>query len=169
MTIWPHHFTGDLATFTIQGSSHSKFQGSEHQRFESLFGACNFFRRHVRNFTFSSAPLTGLLKKNARFVWSEKEESLIEEIKQKLLSSTPLGVPRSTGEMVIVTDASDLGGWHPPPMASSRSLTGSRRFFHPRHDQGWYDLPQLPIYLSIGPSWLLELEVVFDKITVLYL
>ena len=54
--------------------------------------------------------MTDLLKKNARFVWCEKEEALIEEIKSKLLSSTPLGVPRSTGEMVVVTDASDRGG-----------------------------------------------------------
>ena len=76
----------------------------------TFLGACNFFRRHVKAFTFSSAGLTDLLKKNARFVWTEKEESLIEEIKSKLLSSVPLGVPRSTGEMVVVTDASDRGG-----------------------------------------------------------
>jgi hypothetical protein len=80
----------------------------------AFLGACNFFRRHVKSFTFSSAGLTDLLKKNARFVWTEKEESLIEEIKSKLLSSTPLGVPRSTGEMVVVTAASDRGGGAAP-------------------------------------------------------
>ena len=76
----------------------------------AFLGDFNLFRRHVKSFTYSSAGLTDLLKKNARFLWSEKVEALIEEIKSKLLSSTPLGVPRSTGEMVVVTDASDRGG-----------------------------------------------------------
>ena len=29
----------------------------------SFVGACNFFRRHIHNFTYSSAPLTDLIKK----------------------------------------------------------------------------------------------------------
>ena len=31
-----------------------------------FLGAMNFYRRHVKNFTFSSAPLTELLKKNVK-------------------------------------------------------------------------------------------------------
>jgi hypothetical protein len=105
----------------------------------AFLGACNFFRRHVKSFTFSSAGLTDLLKKNARFVWTEKEESLIEEIKSKLLSSTPLGVPRSTGEMVVVTDASDRGGGgrHHFSVASPRPIPSAKGFFHKRDVQGW--------------------------------
>jgi hypothetical protein len=88
----------------------AKFKVRSLKDLRAFLGACNFFRRHVKSFTYSSAQLTDLLKKNARFVWSEKEEALIEEIKHKLLTATPLGVPRSTGEMVVVTDASDRGG-----------------------------------------------------------
>jgi hypothetical protein len=102
----------------------------------SFLGACNFFRRHVKNFTYSTASLTDLLKKNARFHWSSKEEALVSEIKQKLLTTTPLGVPRSSGEMVIVTDASDQGGggtllqWQamdPQQVPSSFSTQGMAR------------------------------------------
>ena len=32
------------------------------QDVRSFVGACNFFRRHIRNFTYSSAPLTDLMK-----------------------------------------------------------------------------------------------------------
>ena len=28
----------------------------------SFIGACNFYRRHIHNFTYSSAPLTNLIK-----------------------------------------------------------------------------------------------------------
>ena len=98
----------------------------------SFLGACNFFRRHIKNFTFSTAPLTDLLKKNARFVWSSKEESLIKEIKEKLLSTTPLGVPRASGEMIVITDASDQGGGDTPPVAIHRPITSSSIFCHPR-------------------------------------
>ena len=76
----------------------------------TFLGACNFYRRHVKNFTFSSAPLTELLKKNARFHWGPLEEAKLEEIKAKLLSVSSIGVPRSTGEIILVTDASDIGG-----------------------------------------------------------
>ena len=110
MNIWV------LMCFVDHGSLQKKVQAIAKFRVKNLkdlrafLGACNFFRRHVKSFTYSSAGLTDLLKKNARFVWSDKEEALIEEIKNKLLSSTPLGVPRSTGEMIVVTDASDRGG-----------------------------------------------------------
>ena len=96
--------------------SESKVQALQGFKVRSLkdlrqfLGACNFFRRHMKNFTFSSAPLTDLLKKNARFSWSDTHEALVEEIKKKLVSSTPLGVPRATGELILITDASDLGG-----------------------------------------------------------
>ena len=37
-------------------------------------GACNFSRRHIHNFTYSSAPLTDLIKKTTPWRWTAREE-----------------------------------------------------------------------------------------------
>ena len=37
-------------------------------------GACNFYRRHIHNFTYSSAPLTELIKKTTAWRWTAREE-----------------------------------------------------------------------------------------------
>ena len=76
----------------------------------SFVGACNFYRRHIHNFTYSSAPLTDLIKKTAPWRWTARDEECFQELKQKLASSNCLGVPRPKGEIVLMTDASDVGG-----------------------------------------------------------
>ena len=37
-------------------------------------GACNFYGRHIHNFTYSSAPLTDLIKKTTPWRWTAREE-----------------------------------------------------------------------------------------------
>ena len=76
----------------------------------SFLGAANFYRRHIRNFTFSSAPLTEKLKKDVPWSWGPVEKSAFEELRQKLASPNKLGVPHPNGEILMVTDASDIGG-----------------------------------------------------------
>jgi hypothetical protein len=49
----------------------------------SFLGAMNFYRRHCKNFTFSSAPLTELSKKNVKWTWGEEEQKAFEELKSK--------------------------------------------------------------------------------------
>ena len=84
----------------------------------SFVGACNFYRRHIHNFTYSSAPLTDLIKKATPWRWTSREEECFQELKKKIASSNCLGVPRPKGEIVLITDASDVGGgWYDLPMA----------------------------------------------------
>ena len=40
----------------------------------SFVGACNFYRRHIHNFTYSSAPLTDQIKKTTPWRWTSREE-----------------------------------------------------------------------------------------------
>ena len=77
---------------------------------QSFLGAANFYRRHVTNFTYSSAPLTDLIKKSSEWRWGEREQQSFEELKSKLAACTLLGVPKAQGEIVLITDASDVGG-----------------------------------------------------------
>ena len=76
----------------------------------SFVGACNFYRRHIHNFTYSSAPLTDLIKKTTPSRWTAREEECFQELKKKIASSNCLGVPRPKGDIVLITDADDVGG-----------------------------------------------------------
>ena len=76
----------------------------------SFAGACNFYRRHMDNFTYSPAPLTDLIKKTTPCRWTAREEECFQELKKKIASFSCLGVPRPKGTLVLITAASDVGG-----------------------------------------------------------
>ena len=76
----------------------------------SFVGACNFYRRQIHNFTYSSVPLTDLIKKTTPWRCTAREEECFQVLKKKIASSNCLGVPRPKGEIVLITDASDVGG-----------------------------------------------------------
>ena len=59
----------------------------------SFIGACNFYRRHIHNFTYSSAPLPDLIKKTDPWRWTDKEEACFQELKRKYLPPTARGYP----------------------------------------------------------------------------
>ena len=44
----------------------------------SFVGACKFYRRHIHNFTYSSAPLTDLIKKTTPWRWTAREEECVQ-------------------------------------------------------------------------------------------
>ena len=83
----------------------------------SFVGACNFFRRHIHNFTYSPAPLTDLIKNTTPWRWTTRKEGGFQELKKKIASFNCLGLPRPKGEIVLTTDASDVGGRNELPMA----------------------------------------------------
>lgn len=76
----------------------------------SFLGACNFYRRHIKGFSHTSACLTDLTKKNAKWKWTDVEEKAFQELKKKLSDAKCLGVPRAKGEILLITDASKVGG-----------------------------------------------------------
>ena len=59
-----------------------------------FIGACNFYRRHIHNFKYSSASLTDFIKKTNSWQWTNKEEACFQELKQKISSANcPGGTP----------------------------------------------------------------------------
>ena len=76
----------------------------------SFIGACNFYRRHIKNFTYTSAILTDLIKKSTTWRWDPQEQQAFDELKDKVANANSLGVPRAQGEIILVTDASNVGG-----------------------------------------------------------
>ena len=75
----------------------------------SFLAACNFYRQHIHNFTYSSAPLTDLIKKSTPWRWTAREEECFQELKKKIASSNCLRVPRPKGWILLITYASDVG------------------------------------------------------------
>ena len=76
----------------------------------SFIGASNFYRRHIRNFAHTSAILTNLIKKSTTWRWGPQEHQAFDELKDKVANAKCLGVPRAQGEIILVRDASNMGG-----------------------------------------------------------
>ena len=76
----------------------------------SFIGACNFYRRHITNFTYTSANLTDLLKKSTTWRWGPQEQQAFDELRDKVANAKCLGLPRAQDEIILVTDASNVGG-----------------------------------------------------------
>ena len=80
------------------------------KRIRQFIGGCNFYRRHVRNFTESSAILTDLIKDNTPWKWTDEEKNKLEQLKGIICKAIPLGVPPPKGGIVFVSDNSNVGG-----------------------------------------------------------
>ena len=76
----------------------------------AFLGSCNFYRRHIRTFTYSSHLLTDLTRKTVPWTWTPEHEAQFQEIKDKLISLRLLGTPAPDGEFVVITDAYLVGG-----------------------------------------------------------
>ena len=76
----------------------------------SFIGGCNFYRPHIHKFTYSSAPLTGLIKNTNPWPWTDKEEACFVKLKKKVSFTNCLGVPRPKGYIIVVTDGCNVGG-----------------------------------------------------------
>ena len=76
----------------------------------SFIGACNFYRRNIRNFTYTSVILTDPIKKTPTWRWGPQEQQAFDELKDKVANAKCLGVPRAQGDIILVTDASNVGG-----------------------------------------------------------
>ena len=55
--------------------------------------SCNFYRRHIPTFTYSSHLLTDLTKKTVPWKWTREHEAQFQEIKEKLNCLRLLGTP----------------------------------------------------------------------------
>ena len=76
----------------------------------SFIGACNFYRRHIKSFTYTCAILTHLIKKSTTWRWGPQEQQAFDELKDKVANTKCLGVSRAQGESFLVTDTSNVGG-----------------------------------------------------------
>ncbi|GJV41483.1 putative reverse transcriptase domain-containing protein [Tanacetum coccineum] len=73
---------------------------------KSFLGLAGYYRRFVEGFSRLALPLTQLMRKGEKFVWTDERQESFEELKQRLVSAPILTLPSGSGGFQIYSDAS---------------------------------------------------------------
>lgn len=74
-----------------------------------FLGLCGFFRKFIKDFSQLAAPLHGLTKKDSKFQWTTECQTSFDTLKNKLINAPLLHHFDPTKNIMLVTDASDIG------------------------------------------------------------
>nr|AAL69435.1 Putative polyprotein [Oryza sativa]AAN04915.1 Putative polyprotein [Oryza sativa Japonica Group]AAP52154.1 retrotransposon protein, putative, Ty3-gypsy subclass [Oryza sativa Japonica Group] len=75
----------------------------------SFLSMAGYYRRFIENFSKIARPVTQLLKKEEKFVWSPQCEKAFQTLKEKLVSSPVLILPDTRKDFLVYCDASRRG------------------------------------------------------------
>ncbi|KAK9049844.1 hypothetical protein SSX86_031187 [Deinandra increscens subsp. villosa] len=75
----------------------------------SFLGLAGYYRRFIQDFSKIALPLTKLTKKETKFVWGTEQEEAFRSLKQKLTQAPVLTLPEGNEDMVVYSDASQIG------------------------------------------------------------
>jgi hypothetical protein len=76
---------------------------------QSFLGMAGYYHRFIEGLSKLAKPMTTLLEKNAKFVWSEKCHASFEELKKRLTKARVLVLPDISKSFSIYCDASRQG------------------------------------------------------------
>ena len=79
------------------------------QMLEVFLELAGYYRRFIKDFSKTAAPLTILTKKNRTFTWDARCEDAFVKMKERLTSTLVLVIPESNVEMTDYTDACGTG------------------------------------------------------------
>ena len=77
------------------------------QEVRSFLGLANYYRRFVKNFSATAAPLNNLLKNQAKFDWNQSADRAFQTIKAALTTAPILAYPDFSRQFILYTDASN--------------------------------------------------------------
>lgn len=72
----------------------------------SFLGLCSYYRKFVKGFAEIARPISALVKKEAKFVWTSQCQEAFEKLKYNLTHAPVLAYPRVEGQFILDTDAS---------------------------------------------------------------
>ena len=75
----------------------------------SFLGLAGYYRRFIEGFSKLAKPMTVLLEKNTKFVWSKKCQASFDELKKRLPTTPVLILPDLSKKFSIYCDASRQG------------------------------------------------------------
>jgi transposase InsO family protein len=74
---------------------------------QTFLGLAGYYRKFIENFSKIAKPLTKLLRKGEKFIWTAEQQMAFETLKEKLTTAPVLNYPDFSQEFLITTDASD--------------------------------------------------------------
>lgn len=93
----------------------------------------NYYRRFLKNFSGTSAPLNRLTRKSVDFIWTKDCQTAFDKIKKMLTNPPVLAYPDFSKPFIITTDASkyacgavlsqEIDGFEKPVAFASKSFT----------------------------------------------
>jgi hypothetical protein len=75
----------------------------------SFLGMVGYYWRFIEGFSKIAKPMTAVLEKNAKFVWTEQFQASFEDLKKRLTTALVLILPYLNKTFSIYCDASRLG------------------------------------------------------------
>jgi hypothetical protein len=75
----------------------------------SFLGLAGYYQRFIPNFSKITKPITELLKKRNKYVWSEACDEAFKQLKKLLTTSPVLAQPDTTKSFDVYCDASGTG------------------------------------------------------------
>ena len=112
-----------------------------------FLGLVSYYRRFIKGFSMTTAPMTRLLQKNVRFKWSEKYQASFQKLKAFLTEAPVLTQSTYGKEYVVFSDAS-LNGLGCVLMQEGKVVTYASRQLKP-HEKNYpkHDLELAPLCL----------------------
>ena len=74
-----------------------------------FLGMAGYYRKFCNNFSIIAEPLTNLLGKRVKFIWTDNCQKSFEKLKAILKSAPVLLAPNFDKEFKLAVDASDVG------------------------------------------------------------
>jgi hypothetical protein len=71
----------------------------------SFLGFCNFYRPFIRGFAHVARPLNKLTRKDAEWIWGDRQQKVFEELKQRVTSEPVLAHPELDKPFELEVDA----------------------------------------------------------------
>ena len=79
------------------------------QEVQAFLGKINYYGKFIENLAEKANPLYALLKKMAKFEWTEDCQAAFENLKEDIISATKLSHYDETKQLILATDASQRG------------------------------------------------------------
>ncbi|XP_070400218.1 protection of telomeres protein 1 isoform X1 [Nothobranchius furzeri] len=79
------------------------------KQLQRFLGFTSFYRRFIRNYSWTAAPLTNLTSINRPFVWSPEAEAAFQTLKRRFTNAPVLHRPDPQCQFTLEVDASDTG------------------------------------------------------------
>ena len=82
---------------------------TDRKSLQRFLGFANFYRRFIRNYSSTAAPLTRLTSPKVKFIWSPETEAAFRGLKGRFTSAPILINPDPERQFIVEVDASNTG------------------------------------------------------------